>query len=799
MSQKQKQQPLTGMRAAGLAAGLVAGGGLPALIAGGGAMSLKALERKSDMDDEKYEIDERERQQELRSQKAAEKEEQKMIAATRVTSDGLKNGACNFINNPSQIHPAIASVIEEETGVPCNNDDLFAEWDKLRSDLEDALKKNDTKTALRLTNKLTFAQARMTEKIIERSEQQDKSPVIFVACQAAAAHPDDADKQSQFIVQKVLNDENLSNPNLSDQKITKEYSTFRKLLTFNGAINISWGIAKGLTRLLKVAINLILMLSKILLFDIVANAANILVGKNLLAGVAATMVTNPITGGVVSASSYCLSDKAWGITSVGHILSSTGCVILLGGGLISVFGPGSNVSSWLYDLTSRVGMGEKTPPLTTMLNVLNQTLSGAQAFANDIINIFPKFDDMFMVKLYNNTDSISVRLITKFRIFMEICQDVKKGTPVNRVQIMNYVWKNGIRSYNYTKALESDIGFGLSPNNTTVEVATQLTGAAFYNTAAAIASNPYIKEKIEEKFTELVTSEDSTLKKAAISLIQSAAPEMVETISKKLPGIVVNTAREVANSPEFKELTNESNVKELANSVTLAVTDQIVSNVHRVIVSDQGMIAGTTSSTTQKQWNEIVNSATSRVIEYAISNPDKIAETATSVVSVVAPIVEQAATSAISSAFGHAKSEGIANTIMLGALKGAMSTGYHTTKGIETVSYVAGSAARDTVKAAANIPVNMYKDVTNVLTAGSSLASNLASQAVDAGIRTAGQVAGAFGFRGKRSVKKTKKSVKRSAKKNKRSVKKTKKSVKRSVKKTTKRSVKKTKKSTKRR
>lgn len=88
MSQKKQQQPLTGMRAAGLAAGLVAGGGIPALLAGGGAMSLKSLERESDMDDEKSERYERQIQQELRAQQVAEKEEQRMISETRVTSDG---------------------------------------------------------------------------------------------------------------------------------------------------------------------------------------------------------------------------------------------------------------------------------------------------------------------------------------------------------------------------------------------------------------------------------------------------------------------------------------------------------------------------------------------------------------------------------------------------------------------------------------------------------------------------------------------------------------------------------------
>ena len=777
-----KSKQLTGMRAAGLAAtSLMAGGGIPALIVGGGAMSLKAFE---DQDDEKYERDSSHRK---RLEKIAEKEERTMIAETHVTSDGLKNGACNFINNPTNIHPTIAAVIEDETGVPCSNRHLFDELDKIRFELEDAMKKNNTKLALRLANRLTFAQATLTEKLIELSEQQDKNPAIFIACQAAAAHPDDADKQAGWIAEKIFTDPTIASS--SDPKIMKEYSTLRKLFTFNGILNISWAIGHvSINRLLIPAIKIILKLSKILFVDVIANAVQTLVGKNLLAGVAATMVTDPMTGGAVSVGFYCLSERAWGITSVGHVLSSVGCVFLFLGGLVSVFGPGSNVGSWLYDLTSRIGMGgEKTPPLTTMLTVLNQTLSGAEAFGKDIYNIFPNFDDMFMVKLYNNTNSIGLRFITKFRIFMEICQDIQKGTPVNKVQIINYVWKNGIRAYNYTKALESDVGFGLSPNNTTIEVATQLTAVAFYNTAEAIASNPYIKGKMEEKFTELVTSENSTLKNAAISLIQSAAPEMIEAISKKLPGIVVNTAREVVNSPEFKELANESNVSELANSVTLAVTDQIVSNVHRVMVSDQkqAMIAGGNTRKTQQQWTEIVNNAASRVLEYAISNPDKIAETATNVVSVAAPIVEHAARSAISSAFGNAKAEGMLNTMMLGAIKGAISTGYHTTQGLETVSYVAGSAARDTAKAAINLPGNVYEGVSRIVGSGANLASNIATQTVDAGIRTAGQAATLFSFRSKRSVKKTKKSVKKSRKRSvkksrKRSVKKTKRSVKKS-------------------
>jgi hypothetical protein len=171
------------------------------------------------------------------------------------------------------------------------------------------------------------------------------------------------------------------------------------------------------------------------------------------------------------------------------------------------------------------------------------------------------------------------------------------------------------------------------------------------------------------------------------------------------------------------------------------------------------MLADTTLTNSEKV-KEALHSLTGFALDYAIQNPAVVAKTAENVVSVVAPIVEGAATQTISRAFGNAEAVGFINSGMLGAIKGAIGVGIEKSHGlVDSAGYIAGSAGRQAAVKVAEETGRLVSDPAVLAGAAASYVNPGLGTAVYAGMKL-----NKFGKRksaGKRSARKNKKSVRK--------------------------------------
>ena len=428
---------------------------------------------------------------------------------------------------------------------------------------------------------------------------------------------------------------------------------------------------------------------------------------------------NPRTGAILGLSTYFLNGDM-------NIDASTKGILNLGGACSVGY---SAFKGFYFVITSQTTywakqtfqniyksvFNPKIPTLMDLMSIFSNFWAFGDAITRDIKSLIPNFDDIFIVKIFKEP----YNFINTFQILCQIVQDLHHHDAEQQNQILNYVWRSGFYSYNLTAALSVPyqsllVNFGAKNNATFTEFITDSAVDMFTDVVKKTTTKLANDEEIQKQFLDKLHKLESKLR--------DKLPELKE----QLPQIVQDITKELLDSKEFKDKMAgyiDENIQHVGDTVVSSIAD----SMFNAIVSEEARKMLSHSTEKIKTSEKLSKAATSLVasgLNYVAEHPEVVKNA----VDTISPILEQGVKTAVSRGFGKAEAEGFTNSILLGAIKGAIGVGAEKAASsmTEQAGYIAGNIGRKVpgviVEAAGTITETLYDGAEAAAKVGGNIA-----------------------------------------------------------------------------
>jgi len=637
--------------------------------------------------------------------------------STNVTA--LRHRAPTRVVDTTHISVEVGQVLEKTTGIPLSNHDLFASFDRLRDQMRRAIQDNNEKELFSLEKRMVPETLTLVQQLLKRAEQQDQNPAFFIASQASKQHPHSPEQQIQAIVTSAVSSNAQPEFQQLPTEIQQERSHVEKMYRSfdkNKLVRIVKGtkLWEWMIRGLTVSFYYILKISKWLLVSAISSIPLLAYTyPSLSASTLITPFTNPRTGLTVGVSTYCFTGSIGGLFSVGQILNLAMCVGVGGGGIISVFGPGSHTAS-VVDRFLDVLVGEHVPTLWEALHVFSHFWTVVSALAKDIYTIFPERNEMFFMKPYTNSTQQLFHFVKKTRTIIKMISD-KNITNGEKVDLLYYEAKSAIDSIHIYTLLQSDTlqyVFNGTMNSTVVKWMTNTATDNLIMIAEEYVGRKEVQDKIVTGMITMIQDHSHL----GVVIEDKLIGALEQRFSQQLPEVIRNTIVHAIKDPEIQQqlvngalqaldhpelqqrVANAISFDSIGHSIVDAVSDQLYKTT-TVLAMDQTEETETKTNTKGKL-KRVMENIIEHSIGYVVSHPEEITDAVEKTVSLVSPIIQQGVTNAVSHGFGSSQAEGWANNLLLGSLKGMFSTRTSGESLTEELGFIASQAVS---QAASNV------------------------------------------------------------------------------------------------
>ena len=322
-------------------------------------------------------------------------------------------------------------------------------------------------------------------------------------------------------------------------------------------------------------------------------------------------------------------------------------------------------------------------------------------------------------------------------------QDLHHHDSEQQNQILNYVWRSGLYSYNLTAALSVPyqsllINLGAKPNATftefikdsTVDTLKDVVKETATSLAEDLANDEEMQQQILDKLAikaeKLFEEKSDKLLEKTLLKLEDKLREKLPELKEQLPQIVQDITIELLESEEFTGKMAgyiDANIQHVGDTIVASIAD----SVFNATVSEEARKMLSHSTEKIKTSEKLSKAATSLVasgLNYVAEHPE-VVENA---VDTISPILEQGVKTAVSRGFGKAEAEGFTNSILLGAIKGAIGVGAEkaTSSITEQAGYIAGNIGRKVpgvvVEAADTITETLYDGAQAAAKVGGNMA-----------------------------------------------------------------------------
>ena len=676
------------------------------------------------------------------------------------THDDIKENHHNRLFNLQYLDQSVGRLLHDLTKIPYNDDDILEKMKKKTKEFKSAVEQELKEDVFRLHEEILQENSRCAVSIQQREESRSKNPLYMIASHISQDHKNNGPVQIKNLFDLVFTEQDVGKaisswykelnplvPLVDDEKqiqsITKKFDTAKEVV-IAAKLNSdsfkeewcknalfytssrSYAILKGALSLfydfLKVLYNF--MFKKI--FEKFPSLTMALMGSAI----------NPRTGAILGLSTYFLNGDM-------NIDASTKGILNIGGACSVVYSVTNGLyfvitSETTYWLTQTLRtfrnyvVKPKMPNLIDIMSIFSNFWAFGSAIIRDINSLIPKFDDIFIVKIFKESHTF----ITTFQILCQILQDLHHHSEDQRVQIGYYIWRAGFYSYNLTAALNEPyqsllVILGAKPNATFTEFIKTTFKETVLETATIFAEDFANDDEIQQKLVDKATAAiDKILEKKSDEFIDKTLKKIKQQIQEEMPEII-------EKFPDFVQQVTEVLIKDekfiegmLGHTQELAdtIVASVATSLFNATVSEdaQRMLPPVDQLNTSEKLSKAATTLVATGLHYMQSHPEAVHN----FVDTVSPILEEGVKTAVSRGFGKAESEGFTNTAMLGLIKGAIGVGAEKAQSsiLEQVGYIAGNAVRKVPGAVVNVATGLAEDVSK----GTRIIVDAAGNVVDA-------------------------------------------------------------------
>lgn len=682
------------------------------------------------------------------------------------TYDDIKENRHNRLINLQYLDPSVGTILQDLTKIPYNDRDILEKLEEKKEEFKSAVMQTKTEDVFRLHKEIIKDTYLCTILLQKREESRSKNPLYMFASHISQVYPNDGAAQVSHLFKCFSEDigkgisswyEKLNPlvPTSDDEKtikrIVKKFDEAKEVVDKTKKVvkesftEKSW-CKRALSKTASKSYDI--LVGALRLFYNFLTALNIFMIKKTSQKFPSLFIAllgsaiNPKTGAILGLSTYFLNGdmnidaSTKGILNLGGACS-VGYSVLKGFYFVIT----SETTYWArqtYQTLHNYVFNPKIPTLMDLMSIFSNFWAFSNAVMGDIKSLIPNFDDIFIVQIYKERHNF----ITGFQIVCQIVQDLHHHDSEQQNQILNYVWRSGLYSYNLTAALSVPyqsllINLGAKPNATFTEFIKDSTVDTLKDvvkeTATSLAEDlandeemQQILDKLAIKAEKLFEEKSDKLLEKILLKLEDKLREKLPELKEQLPQIVQDITIELLESEEFTGKMAgyiDANIQHVGDTIVASIAD----SVFNATVSEEARKMLSHSTEKIKTSEKLSKAATSLVasgLNYVAEHPE-VVENA---VDTISPILEQGVKTAVSRGFGKAEAEGFTNSILLGAIKGAIGVGAEkaTSSITEQAGYIAGNIGRKVpgvvVEAADTITETLYDGAQAAAKVGGNMA-----------------------------------------------------------------------------
>lgn len=686
------------------------------------------------------------------------------------TYDDIKENRHNRLINLQNLDPSVGIILHRITKIPYNDLDILEKLERKNAEFKLAVEQQQENIS-RLHKEIITEISTCTVLLQQREESRSKNPLYMFISSIAQIYPNDGAAQISHLlkyfseeedIEKVILKwyENLNSlvplvPTSKDQRHIKDivkkciegqtYVKESKAHVKDSFTEKSWykkalsnTTSKSYQKLMGALDLLYKFLTALNIFMIEKTFQKFPSLSVALLGSA----INPRTGAILGLSTYFLNgDMNIDVSTKGILNLAGSCSVvysILKGFYFVITSETTYWARQTYQTLQNYVFNPKIPTLMDLMSIFSNFWAFSNAIIKDIKSLIPNFDDIFIVQIYKERHNF----ITGFQIVCQILQDLHHHNSTQQNQILNYAFRSGLYSYNLTAALSVPyqsllFNLGAKPNATFTEFIKDSTVDTLKDvvkeTATSLAEDlaneemqQQILDKLAIKAEKLFEEKSDKLLEKILLKLEDKLREKLPELKEQLPQIVQDITIELLESEEFKGKMAgyiDANIQHVGDTIVASIAD----SVFNATVSEEARKMLSHSTEKIKTSEKLSKAATSLVasgLNYVAEHPE-VVENA---VDAMSPIVEEGVKTAVSRGFGKAEAEGFTNTLMLGAIKGALSIGAEkaTSSITEQAGYIAGNIGRKVpgvvVEAADTITETLYDGAQAAAKVGGNMA-----------------------------------------------------------------------------
>ena len=681
--------------------------------------------------------------------------------------DDIKENRHNRLINLQYLDPSVGTILQDLTKIPYNDRDILEKLEEKNTEFILAVEEKNTENVLRLHKEILTETRRCTVLLQQREESRSKNPLYMCVSHISIKHPNDGAAQVSDLLNYFSEDigkgisswyEKLNPlaPTSKDKRriegIVNKFDEAKEVVDKSKAVvrgsftEKSW-YEKALSNTSSKSYKI--LVGALSLFYNFLTALNIFMIKKTYEKFPSLFVAllgsaiNPTKGAILGLSTYFLNGDM-------NIDASTKGILNLGGACSVGY---SAFKGFYFVITSQTMywakqtfqtiyksvFNPKIPTLMDLMSIFSNFWAFGDAITRDIKSLMPNFDDIFIVKIFKEP----YNFINTFQILCQIVQDLHHHDAEQQTQILNYVWRSGFYSYNLTAALSVPyqsllVNFGAEPNATftefikasTVDTLKDVVKESATSLAEDFANDEEMQQKILDKLAikaeKLFEEKSDKLLEKTLLKLESKLRDKLPELKEQLPQIVQDITIELLDSEEFTGKMAgyiDANIQHVGDTIVASIAD----SVFEATVSEEArkmLYHSTEKIKTSEKLSKAATSLVASGLNYVAEHPE-VVENA---VDTISPILEQGVKTAVSRGFGKAEAEGFTNSIMLGAIKGAIGIGAEkaTSSVTEQVGYIAGNIGRKVpgviVDAAGTITETLYDGAEAAAKVGGNIA-----------------------------------------------------------------------------